>query len=340
MKITKKELSKVISSYLNESPDAKDVENTAQMDQSAVTLSPSTLTKSVRGLWDEAQKNPSGFTFPVYAFLRYCAGDGSDFTEKELSKLYNGQKYIDELTKILDIAALPHHTAGSDGKSSVYLEGHKQNGFAMNYNDKDVAFYVVDYEVLLGQGGKKNINAAWLDAFTNKGKLSDHLGVTIGQSGTGGKQIAQKGITEEIMLRPDLQNGQHRLVNEFDFTRLAPSQVKEMTFGEVFSFYLSDFTSHLKKGPKATLTYLAGRTLNQIISLVQGDVAPFKYDIILKSKITNWPDMKDYPFPKSAISSIDSNEKVNTIKGQQSIPWENKRPESDPYDDVSPGAFF
>ena len=111
------------------------------------------------------------------------------------------------------------------------------------------------------------------------------------------------------MLRPDFQNGEHRLVNEFDFTRLAPNKAKQMTIGEVLNFYMSDFAYHLGKGPKATLTYLAGRTLNSLLDIVT-DVKPFKYDIILKSKVSDWPGMEEYPFPKSAIDQIDNNEKV------------------------------
>ena len=339
MKITKKELSKIIVNYLNEAPEDRDF---VDPDDIPKNIDNKQIIQSFKALWEDAKKNPSDFHLPMYALLRYIGGDGSDLTEKEIAKVKNGQKYLDELTRMLDIAAMPHSDSPTNkytgNKDAVYEDGHKRNGFAMNYNGEDIAFYVVDYEVCLGKGGKKNIYSAWFDALSDKGKLTDHLGVTIGQAGSGGKQIAQKGLTEDILLRPDLQNGEHRLVNDFDFTRLAPDQAKEMTVGEVFGFYLRDFGDHLLKGPKAMLTYIAGRTLNSILGIIT-DVSPFRYDIILKSKVTNWPDMSEYPFPKSALELIDSNEKVNTVKGQKSIPYENKR-ESDPYDDVSPGAFF
>lgn len=341
MKITKRDLNKIIVNYLNEAPEDHDF---VDLDDIPKNLDNKQIIKTIGDLWNDAKKNPGEFHLPVYAFLRYLAGDGSDLTEKEISKVKNGQKYLDELTRMLDIAAMPHSMNPNNdltgNQEAVYEDGHKRNGFAMNYNGKDIAFYVIDYEVLLGKGGKGKIIPAWADAYNDKGKISDHLGVTIGQSGVGGKQIAQRGITDDVMLRPDLQNGEHRLVNEFDFTRLAPSEARQMTVGEVFNFYLSDLGSHLVKGPVATVTWLLGRTINSLLDIFT-DVKPFKYDIILKSKISDWPDMEEYPFPKSAIDQIDSNEKVNTIKGQTSEPgFQNKRPKSDSYDDVSPGGFF
>ena len=344
MKLSKRQLKTIINNYLNEAPEDQglgDVSNlpddkTKNMSvKSMATGDKTNIVKSIKELWADAKKNPGDYHFPIYAFARYLGGESSDFTEEELAKTKNGPEYIAELTRILDTAALPF-----DGS---YEDRVKKNGYAMKYKGKDVIFYVVDYQVFLGQGGKGNISNAWYFALVNKGELKQHLGVTIGQAGVGGKQIAQNGITDDTLLRPDLQNGEHRLVNEFDFTRLAPSQAKEMTFGEVFSFYLKDFKDHIGKGPGATMTYLAGRTLNSLVGAV-ADVAPFKYDLILKSNVSNFPDASEYPFPKSAETLIDG-KTVDYATGQDSTPVDktpsNKKPvDKDPYADASPGAFF
>jgi len=348
MKVSKRQLKYIINNYLNEAPEDKglsDLSNLPEDENKDMTpdlksigtgdLGKNNIVNSIKDLWTDAKKNPGDYHFPVYAFARYLGGESSDFTEEELAKTKNGSKYIAELTRILDTAALPF-----DGS---YENGVKKNGYAMKYKGKDVSFYVVDYQVFLGQSGKDNIGNAWFFALSDKGDLSQHLGVTIGQAGVGGKQIAQSGITEDALLRPDLQNGEHRLVNEFDFTRLAPSEAKDMTFGEVFSFYLKDFKDHLGKGASATLSYLAGRTLNSLVDVV-ADVTPFKYDLVLKSNMSSYPDVSEYPFPKSAESFIDG-KTVDYATDQDTSPVDktpsDKRPiDRDPYADASPGAFF
>jgi len=343
MKVSKRQLKNIINDYLNEAPEDSVLVDTRDNENKDVTSNlknistgdKTNIVKSIKDLWADAKKNPGDYHFPVYAFARYLGGESSDFTEEELAKTKNGSKYLAELTRILDAAALPF-----DGS---YEKGVKKNGYAMKYKGKDVIFYVVDYQVFLGQAGKDNIGNAWYFALINKGELKQHLGVTIGQAGVGGKQIAQNGITDDTLLRPDLQNGEHRLVNEFDFTRLAPSEAQQMTFGEVFSFYLKDLLDHLGKGASATLSYLAGRTLNSIVGAV-ADVAPFKYDLILKSNVSSYPDMSEYPFPKSAESFIDG-KTVDYATGQDSSPVDktpsNKKPiDRDPYAEASPGAFF
>ena len=333
MKITKKQLSKIVNAYLNEAPadqglgdvsnlpDGKNDKDILPAIAQGMDPSNSSLTaKAIKSLWADAKENPGDFHFPVYAFARYLGGESSDMTTEELAKVKNGQQYIAELTKILDIAALPFN--GS------YKSGHKKNGFAMNHKGKDISFYVVDYEVLLGQGGKGNINSAWSNALQDKGKLTDHLGVTIGQAGSGGKQVIEQGFNSlSVLRRPDFNSGNHRLVNEFDFTRLADDDAKNMTFGEVFSFYLDDFGDHLTKGPKATLAYLAGRTLNVLVGTV-ANPAPFNYDFILKSNVTDWPDMAEYPVAKSARASI--GKEIELIPGQKL----DANKETKPYDKV------
>ena len=321
MKITKKQFSKIVTAYLSESPedqglgsvtnlpsneDVKDIlpDIVQGMDPSKPSLG---ISKAIKLLWADAKKNPGDYHFPVYAFARYLGGESSDLTTEELSKVKNGQKYIAELTKILDIAALPFN--------GRYKRGHKKNGFAMNYKGKDISFYVVDYEVMLGRGGKARINSAWYNAFLDKGKLTDHLGVTIGQAGSGGKQVIQQSFNSlNVLRRPDLNNGYHRLVNEFDFSRLSSDNSKNMTFGEVFSFYLEDAKNHIDKGASATLTYLSGRSLNAIVDTI-AIVAPYNYDLILKSNVTEWPDMTEYPVAKSARPFIGKG--VELIPGQK-----------------------
>ena len=323
MKITKKQLSKIVNAYLNEAPedqglgDVSDLPSGKDEDSKDILpdiahvmdprLSSHGVSKAIKSLWADAKKNPGDYHFPVYAFARYLGGESSDMTTEELSKVKNGQQYIAELTKMLDIAALPFN--GS------YKSGHKKNGFAMNHKGKDISFYVVDYEVLLGQGGKGSINRAWSNALQDKGKLTDHLGVTIGQAGSGGKQVIQQGFNSlNVLRRPDFNNGNHRLVNEFDFTRLADDDAKNMTFGEVFSFYLDDFVDHVTKGPSATLTYLAGRSLNALVGTV-ANPTPYNYDFILKSNVTEWPDMTEYPVAKSARPFLGT--EIELIPGQK-----------------------
>lgn len=288
MLVTKKQLNKIISNYLNER-----VEDPLLMSPSDIPDHPKEkeIKEATSFIWDRVKNNPGDYHFPVYAFLKYLFGDGSDFKTEELAKTQNGQAYIAELTKILDTAALPF--------DNRYEDGIKKNGYAISYKGKDLSFYVLDYEVFLGPGGKSNINEAWKNAFINKGGLNQHLGVTIGQAGVGGKQIAQDGITVETLQRPDFHQGYHRLVNEFDFTRLAPSEAKEMNFGEILKFYLKDFKAHASKGVSATLTYLAGRSLNTVINLAGINVAPYNFDLVIKSNISEWPDLTEYPFPKS-----------------------------------------
>tara|TARA_R110000772_G_scaffold151005_7_gene261762 strand:- start:2536 stop:3615 length:1080 start_codon:yes stop_codon:yes gene_type:complete len=323
MKITKKQLSKIVNGYLNEAPedqglgDVSDLPSGKDEDSKDILpdiahvmdprLSSHGVSKAIKSLWADAKKNPGDYHFPVYAFARYLGGESSDLTTEELSKVKNGQKYIAALTNMLDIAALPFN--GS------FKSGHKKNGFAMNHKGKDISFYVVDYEVLLGRGGKGRINSAWYDALLDEGKLTDHLGVTIGQAGSGGKQVIQQGFNSAgILRRPDFNNGNHRLVNEFDFTRLAPSEAKNMTFGDVFSFYLKDVKNHINKGISATLTYLAGRSLNVLVDTV-ANATPYSYDLILKSNVTEWPDMAEYPVAKSARPFLGN--EIELIPGQK-----------------------
>jgi hypothetical protein len=311
MKVTRRQLKRIIESNLFEQdlgfgdyipgPD-----DTTVADEYNKGIHP--IASLVQMIWSDVKKNPGKVNFPMYAFLRYLAGESSDFTEKELAKVRNGQQYIDELARILDIAALPF---------GDYIQDHKTNGYALNYNGQDVSFYLVDYNVFLGRGGSNNLGSAWLNALNDKGTLAEHLAVTIGSAGTGGSQAIKSRMGDQTLIRPDLQNGEHRLVNEFDFSRLADKDAANMNFGEVMKFYVKDFAEVASKGVVSTISYLSGRTLNSVVKALSPSVKSFKYDLIIKSNTSNWPDMKEYPFPKSGEKLID-NKVVQTIPGQES----------------------
>jgi hypothetical protein len=307
MKLTKRQLNNLIkSTILNESmptlgPSGLQDLDLGQNDQWTIKTTgeeiPTDILANIVSLfWKECKANPGKIPFPHYAFFKFLAGDNSPFTLEDLSKVKHGNVYVATLARMLNDAALPY-----DGKNL------RKNGFAMMYKGKPLSFYVINYQVTLGKAGKDAIISAWLETFLSYDQegltteqAKNHLGVTIGEAGKGGRQICSTG-TKEALLRPDLNGGKHILINEFDFKRIEGA-VGKMGIFNVMNYYAQELGDRTLK---AKLTYLAGRALDTFLDLELPSAKPFKFEFIVDSN-QRWPKFFDYPYPTNWGSSNNS----------------------------------
>jgi len=264
-------------------------------------------------IWPLIKSGEIKVHLPVYAFLRYLCGDSSDLNESEIAAIYKGNDYLNALTNVLDIAAKPN-----DG---TYEDGHLKNGYALKWDNKPYAFYVVNYQVHWGESG--DMATEWMNALTLKGDIGRHWGPTLGNSGIGGSQLInalKSGDTGEALLRPDFNKGYHLVKNEFDFKRMVSKSkgIDEIDLTDYFKDLMKQVGEAKGIGSKIerVISWILGRSL-KVGEIIAGFPSPaeFNFDFKVKSNISKWPSFSEYPMPNSAKNLLNQEPKLSQSGG-------------------------